>query len=576
MIRAGFIRKVASGTYTYLPLGLRTLRKISQIVREEMDASGAQEIDMPFVQPMELWDEGTGRRADYGATLGWFTDRHGRENVLTPTAEEVVTSLVAAEINSYRQLPINLYQIKTKYRDEFRPRFGVLRSREFVMKDAYSFDATLEGLQKSYDAMHAAYCRIFERCGVPYVVVQAQAGEIGGEGSEEFMIPCDAGEDTIVHTADNAYAANIEKAETDAPQVEGEPLTGEPTGELEAVATPGCKSIEEVTAYFKKKLKTKLNAKNMLKTLVMRATWTEEGAGPDWVLAVVRGDHELNEHKVLPALRVAYPALDTVVMADEAEAAAAGFCIGYVSPGVPISCLTVIDPAAAVGGFWVAGGNQPDTHVKHFNWQRELVAHVSDDCYLVADIRNAAEGDTHNGEPLLFSRGIEVGHIFQLGTKYSEALDATFLDEQGHESHCIMGCYGIGINRIFAGAIEAAHDEDGCILPAAIAPFTVEVIPLNNDKEAVRAAAQSIYDELTAVGVDVLLDDRDARPGVKFKDADLIGIPLRVVVGERGLADGHVELKRRTDADATLVDVDQAVPQTLAIVKELLAVATSN
>ena len=568
MIRAGYVRKVASGTYLYLVLGYRSLRKIMQIVREEMDRSGAQEILAPILQPVELWEQ-TGRRADYGETLSTHIDRHGRTNVLAPTAEEVVTNLAAQEIKSYKQLPVNLYQINTKMRDEFRPRFGALRSREFIMKDAYSFDATLKSLDESYDKIDAAYRRIFERCGVPFVVVQAQAGEIGGSGSEEFMVPCDAGEDTIVHTEDGTYAANLEKAEIDPPHVEGTPLAGDPTGELECVETPDCKTIEDVTTYFKKKLKTKLKPANLLKTLVLRAAWKDEATTtPEWIVAVVRGDHELNEHKLLATLREKMASLDSLALAEEADAAAAGFCIGFVGPHVAASHLTVIDPAAATGGFWVVGANQKDTHAKHFNWQRDFVAQVTDSEYLVADIRNAIEGDTHESKPLSFSKGIEVGHIFKLGTKYSEALGAMFTDEDGLEKPCIMGCYGIGINRILASAIEARYDEAGCILPPAIAPFSVEIIPLNNDKEQVRACAETLYTTLTEKGVDVLLDDRDQRPGVKFKDADLIGIPVRIVVGERGLNEGQVEVKRRTDKDATLVPVDQACETALSMLND--------
>jgi len=569
MIRAGFIRKLASGAYTYLPLGWRVLRKIMAIVREEMDAAGAQEILLPAVQPMDLWRR-TGRDVDYGQTMAHFTDRHGRENVLAPTAEEVVTFVAAQEIKSYKQLPINLYQISFKFRDEFRPRFGVLRSREFIMKDAYSFNATPESLAETYRAMYEAYQRIFDRCGVPYVIVEAETGEMGGSGSHQFTVPCDNGEDVIVYTEDGSYAASIEKAETDERPHD---LTGEPTGELENVATPGVTSVEDVIGFFKKQLKTKLKPENMLKTLVCRAAYAEDAAegeaGPEWVVAVVRGDHELNEEKLLCAVRGKHPATLGVRMADEQEAKGRGFAVGFVGPHVNVPCLMVVDPDAAQGGFWVTGGNATDTHAKHFNWRRDVRDHAGAENVLVADIRNAIDGDTHGGKPLRFKRGIEVGQVFQLGTKYTRKLDCTFLDEAGASRPCLMGCYGIGVNRIFASAIETGHDENGCILPAAIAPFEVLVVPLNNDSEPVTAEAERIYSELKAAGADVLIDDRDARPGVKFKDADLIGFPLRIVVGDRGLKDGAVEIKRRTDEEPICVPVADAVAEALRMLGDL-------
>lgn len=550
MIRAGYMRKLASGTYTYLLLGLRSLRKIMQIVREEMDAAGAQEIDMPFVQPMELWEQ-TGRRTDYGETLGWFTDRHGRENVLAPTAEEVVTNLVANEVSSYKQLPVNLYQIKMKYRDEFRPRFGALRSREFIMKDAYSFDATLEGLDATYDKMYAAYCRIFTRCGLRYVVVEAQSGEIGGSGSQEFMIPCDSGEDIIVHTEDGVYAANIEKAEVDpVANTSSASRDRKGAGAMEEVHTPNVGSIEAVCGFLK------TQPCEMIKTLIHT---TEDGV----VIALVRGDHDVNEGKLKSALGGA-----AIEMADEATIEKlTGAKVGFAGPQGLSGKLSklVIDHAVAAMASGVTGANKTDYHVKNVVPGRDFPLTGAN--VIVADIRNAVEGDTHGGERLTFSRGIEVGHVFKLGTKYSEKLGAKFLDEQGQQQPCIMGCYGIGINRILASAIEAVNDENGLILPVSIAPFEVEVIPLNNDKAEVRTAADTIYNELRAGGADVLLDDRDARPGVKFKDADLIGIPVRVVVGERGLKDGVVEIKRRTDEKASNVPLGEAI----TTVREMLA-----
>ena len=556
MIRAGYIRKVASGTYTYLVLGARSLRKIMQIVREEIDAAGAQEIIMPIVQPMELW-EATGRKDDYGETLGHFIDRHGRDNALSPTAEEVCTFHASGEIKSYKQLPINLYQINTKYRDEFRPRFGVLRSREFIMKDAYSFDADEAGLDVSYRAMYDAYCRILTRCGVPYVIVEAASGEIGGTGSHEFMIPCDAGEDTILASDKGNYAANVEKcAVGDRPAT----LDGPPTGDLEKVHTPDMKSIDDVGGFMKVK------PKHLLKTLVFRS-------GERWVIGVVRGDHELSEDKFRGMVD------GPVELADDNEAIAAGFVIGFVGPHVVVGRDDVtlyVDPDAAAEQFWAGGANEKDHHVKHFNWRRDVLDPLGDAAegvVKVADIRSALDGDPspmNDGGVLCGSKGIETGHIFKLGTKYSEKLGATFLDENGAEQVCLMGCYGIGINRILAAAIEVAHDDNGCILPATIAPFEVEIVAIGPSDE-VAAESERLYAELLAAGVDVLLDDRKVRPGVKFNDADLIGIPLRVVVGDRGLKEGQIEIKRRAGGEQDSVPPDEVVSRVRAILAEMHA-----
>ena len=556
MLRAGYIRKVASGTYTYLVLGARCLRKIIQIVREEIDAAGAQEIIMPVVQPMELW-ETTGRKDDYGETLGHFIDRHGRDNALAPTAEEVCTFHASQEIKSYKQLPINLYQINTKYRDEFRPRFGVLRSREFIMKDAYSFDADAAGLDESYQAMYDAYCRILTRCGVPFVIVDAASGEIGGTGSHEFMIPCDAGEDMILSSDKGNYAANVEKCATgDRPAT----LDGEATGELETVHTPDMKSIDDVGAFMKVK------PPHLLKTLVFRS-------GERWVIGVVRGDHELSEDKFRGV--VAGP----VELADDNEAREAGFVIGFVGPHVVVGRHDVtlyVDPDAAAAQFWAAGANDRDHHVKHFNWRRDVLDPLGDaagQVVQIADIRSAFDGDPspmNDGGVLHGSRGIETGHIFKLGTKYSEKLGATYLDENGKEQVCLMGCYGIGINRILAAAIEVGHDADGCSLPVTIAPFQVEVLAIGSADE-VAAEAERVYNGIRATGADVLLDDRKARPGVKFKDADLIGIPVQVVVGDRGLKEGVVEIKRRADGEKESVAPGEVVARVREILDEMLA-----
>lgn len=557
MIRAGFIRKLASGTYTYLPLGLRCLQKIMNIVREEMNAAGAQEIDMPFVQPMELWEQ-TGRRTDYGATLGWFTDRHGRDNALSPTAEEVVTSLVAAEVSSYKQLPLNLYQIKMKYRDEFRPRFGVLRSREFMMKDSYSFSPTTENLDEIYKSMREAYRSMFRRCGLKFVVVQAQSGEIGGSGSEEFMVPCETGEDIIVHTAGGEYAANIEKAQIDPPAAD-ESKQNSDAPPAEEVHTPNAATIDEVCEFLK------TTPQRMIKTLIYQIGGEDKGEDKKVVVALVRGDHDVNEDK----LRAAVGGGAIELAAEGVVQKISGAGVGFAGPLGLIEKVgkLIIDPSVAAMDAGITGANKTDYHVKNVVAGRDFPLEGKN--VIVADIRNAVEGDTHDGKPLQFSRGIEIGHIFKLGTKYSEKLDATFLDENGATKPCVMGCYGIGINRILASAIEASHDKHGCVLPVSIAPFEVEIIPLNNDKPPVADLADSIYAALQEAGVDVLMDDREARPGVKFKDADLLGIPLRVVVGERGLKEGNVEVKLRTDDKPTNIPVDDAVSTVLKWLDEL-------
>ena len=549
MIRAGFMRKVASGTYTYLPLGWRSLLKITEIVRREMNAAGAQEILMPVIQPIELWQQ-TGRDVDYGDTMCSFTDRHGRVNVLAPTAEEVVTSLVAGDVSSYRQLPINLYQISAKFRDEFRPRFGVLRSREFIMKDAYSFDATLEGLDESYRKMYDAYCKLFARCGLKYVIVEAESGPIGGSASHEFMVPCESGEDIIVHTADGAYAANIEKAAVD-PLPKADPVDAPP---MEQVHTPGVGTIDAVCEFLH------TEPAEMIKTLIF-------SAGEATVVALVRGDHDINDAKLSHAVGGEHIELADKATIERVSGAATGFA-GPMDMAGKADKL-IIDHGVAAMAVGVTGANKTDHHTRNVVPGRDFP--LDGDNVLVADIRNAIEGDAHGGKPLQFSRGVEIGHVFKLGTKYSQALGATFLDENGATQPAIMGCYGIGINRILAAAIELTAHKDGPVLPVTIAPFEIEVIQLNNDSERVVAAAGEIYDKLKAAGVDALLDDRDARPGVKFKDADLIGIPLRIVVGEKGLVNGNVEIKRRTDAEPTLVPVEGAVAEAAAILEELKA-----
>ena len=548
MLRAGFVRKLASGTYTYLPLGTRMLAKAMDILRREMNAAGAQEILMPIVQPMELWER-TGRRDDYGATLGWFTDRHGRHNVLTPTAEEVVTALAAGEIRSYKQLPVTLYQIGVKFRDEFRPRFGVLRSREFLMKDAYSFHADAESLDATYRLMLQTYRRIFTRCGLPYVAVEAAAGPVGGSTSHEFMVPAETGEDVLFHTADGGYAANVEKAAVDPLPEPSRPSDAPARAE---VHTPDVGSIDAVCAFLGAR------PEELIKTLVFQA--------PDRVVvALVRGDHEINTGKLAAAAGVETLELACPETIEELTGAAVGFA-GPVGLAEKAHSM-VIDHAVAAMVAGVTGANKTDYHVRNVVPGRDFP--VRGPRVAPADIRNATAGDTHGGKPLLSRRGIEVGHVFKLGAKYSEALGARFLDEAGKDRPCLMGCYGIGVNRILAAAIEAGHDEAGCILPVTIAPFELEVLAVNADSGPVMQAAERLQTQLSDRGADVLLDDRPLRAGVKFKDADLIGIPLRLVVGEKRLAEGKVELKRRTDEKPRLIDLDQAPGEAMKVLDEL-------
>ncbi|MCC6423428.1 MAG: proline--tRNA ligase [Phycisphaerales bacterium] len=557
MVRAGLIRQLTAGAYDFLPLGLRSLQKASAIVRQEMNAIGAAEVLLPALQPLELWQK-TGRDVSYGENLFKLKDRHGRMIVLGPTHEEVITELVSAYINSYKQLPLSLYQIQTKFRDEFRPRFGLLRVREFMMKDAYSFHADLDSLNRTYDDYYRAYERIFTRCGIPYVIVEAESGPIGGSASHEFMAACSAGEDLLVTSDKGNYAANVEKAETGRRE---STFGGDPTGPLEKVHTPHLPGIEDVGKFMKVK------PKNMLKTLVFRTTnagpTLESGVNPRWVVAVVRGDHDVNESKLSRAAAEHFQVRGIELVDD--EQVRAKWPIGFVGPDAAIKALDavmLVDPDAAQGGFWAAGANEIDYHVKHFNWFRECGQPLADPKkVVVADIRNAIEGDPspkNDGGTLRTSRGIEIGHVFKLGTKYSDALGAQFLDDQGNQHPLIMGCYGIGVGRILIAAVENGHDERGIIWPAAIAPFSVVITPIKYDGE-VKSAADRLYEQLNAAGIDTLLDDRDARPGFKFADADLIGIPIRINIGDRGLKEGKVELKKRTAAEAELVSIEQIV-----------------
>ena len=526
MLRAGLIRRVAGGLYTWLPMGLRVLRKVERVIREEMDRAGALEILMPAAQPAELWVE-SGRWDQFGPELLRFKDRHDRDMVIGPTHEEVVTELARRELRSYRQLPVNFYQIQTKFRDEIRPRFGVMRAREFSMKDAYSFHADQASLAAGYRAMYNAYTAIFTRLGLRFRAVHADSGAIGGSASQEFHVLADSGEDAIVFSDGDDYAANLELAEALAPPG---PRTapGEPKQE---VATPRARTIADVSKLLG------IGPARLVKTLVV------EGAGGGLVALVIRGDHELNAVKAQKVAGVARP----LRMADHARIAAVIGCepgsLGPVGLEIPV----IADRSAAAVADFVCGANRPDAHLTGVNWGRDLPEPA------VADLRNVVDGDpSPNGRGrLTVTRGIEVGHIFQLGTKYSEAMGATVQDEQGGSIAMLMGCYGIGVTRVVAAAIEQNHDDKGIAWPAPLAPFDVVLVGLNWEKSArVRETAEALYRELGAAGVEVLLDDRDARPGVKFADAELTGIPHRVVVSDRGIESGRLEYRhRRADAN---------------------------
>jgi prolyl-tRNA synthetase len=549
MLRAGLMRKVASGTYTYLPLGWRCLLKVITIIREEMNRAGAQEILMPAVQPIELWQK-TGRDVDYGETLATFTDRHGRGNVLAPTAEEVVTSIAANEINSYKQLPMNIYQISFKFRDEFRPRFGPIRSREFIMKDAYSFHADEKCLDKEYWNMYETYKRIFKRCGLEYVIVEAESGEMGGSGSHQFTVPCESGEDTIIYTEDFSYAANLEKAAVDRLAPAGTAGKSFPASEF--VHTPNIGSIEAVCAFLK------TQPKDMIKTLI-------HADGDNVIATLIRGDHDLNPEKLTQTLDGKHAELADEATIEKITGAKVGFA-GPRGLAGKVSKL-IIDHAVAAMAVGVTGANKTDYHTKNIVPGRDFP--LKGDNIIVADIRNAIEGDTHNGKKLLFKHGIEVGQVFKLGTKYSTKLGCKFLDETGKEQPCLMGCYGIGINRIVASAIETGNDKNGIIFPISIAPFEVIVTCVNQDDNEVVNTAEKIYQQLLDKDIDVLLDDRDIRGGVKFKDADLLGIPVRITVGQKSIAEGNIEIKLRSESKSEKVPIEKAADKTIELVNLL-------
>jgi prolyl-tRNA synthetase len=543
MLRAGLIRRVAAGIYSWLPFGLRTLRKVETIIREEMDRAGALEILMPAVQPAELWQE-SGRWTQYGPELLRFKDRHQRDYVVGPTHEEVVTDIARRELRSYRQLPVNFYQLQTKFRDEVRPRFGVMRGREFIMKDAYSFHLDEQSLSEGYAAMRAAYTRMFTRMGLDFRTVQADTGAIGGSVSEEFQVLAESGEDAIAVSDGDGFAANIELAAALAPRA----ARPAPAGALRQVATPGMKSIAALSAFLQ------LPPQQCLKTLLV------EGAEGGVVALVLRGDHELNALKAqkLPGVR------SPLRMADAAQVhAATGSEPGSLGPR-GLRCPVHADHAALAMANFVCGANVVDAHLVDVNWERDLPAPAA------ADLRNVVEGDpspSGSGQ-LRIVRGIEVGHIFQLGRKYSSAMNATVLDEGGQAVTMLMGCYGIGVTRIVAAAIEQHHDERGIIWPESLAPFHVVLIPLNLQKSArVRERADELYAQLGAAGIEVLYDDRDARPGVKFAEAELLGIPHRIVLGERGLEAGTCEYRHRRASD----NQDIALADILAFIRARLA-----
>ena len=534
MLRAGLIRKLASGLYTWLPLGLRVMRKVENIVREEMDNCGALEVLMPAVQPSELWQE-SGRWEQYGPELLRMKDRHGREFCFGPTHEEIITDLARKELSSYKQLPVTYYQIQTKFRDEVRPRFGVMRAREFIMKDAYSFHSNQQSLQETYDLMYQAYSNIFTRLGLEFRAVMADSGSIGGNSSHEFHVLADSGEDAIAFSSEGDYAANVERAET-LPATTPRPAA---TAEMATVDTPDQHSIEDISQFLS------VPASQCLKTLLV------EGSEEDSVVALVlRGDHELNEIKAEHLDDVASP---LTFASDEQIKKVAGCAAGSLGP-VGLNIKIIVDYAAEQCADFVCGANEDGKHLTGINWER--------DCELpeTADLRNIVEGDASpSGKGTLsIVRGIEVGHIFQLGQKYSEAMNATVLDENGKATVMTMGCYGIGVTRIVASAIEQNHDENGIIWPASLAPFDVAIAPINMQKsDDVRNAAIKLYDELTAAGLDVLLYDEKARLGGMLADLDLIGIPHRVVIGDRGLKENKVEYKKRDAEESHDIAVDE-------------------
>jgi prolyl-tRNA synthetase len=542
MLRGGYIRKLASGIYSYLPLGLAAIRKVEKIVKEEMNHAGGQELLLPMVQPSDLWQE-SGRWQKYGAELLRFTDRHERESCLGPTHEEVITDLVRKNVHSYRDLPLNLYQVQTKFRDEIRPRFGLMRGREFIMKDGYSFDATDKGAEETYAKMNTAYHRIFSRCGLKFRAVEADSGSIGGSYSHEFMVLADTGEDTIAACKNCTYAANMEKAQSAANLYEEQEIL-----DLQKIETPGKRKVAAVCAFLN------IHPNQLVKTLVYIADGTP-------VAVILRGDHEVQEVKLQNLLGV-----DDLRLADDKEVFdATGVPSGYLGPaGLQIKKVADLEVAQMTN--FAIGANEKNFHVLNANLKRDF--EVDD----IGDIRMVTEDDRCpkcNG-PLELTKGIEVGHIFKLGTTYSKALKATFLDNQGEEKPFIMGCYGIGVSRTVAAAIEQNHDKDGMIFPMPIAPFQVIILNLSTQDKEITDAAESLYQKCIDKGIEALIDDRDERPGIKFKDADLIGIPLRVNIGKNFSKDGQVEIKNRATGETLSLAANDATEKIKNLVEESL------
>ncbi|MEY4481729.1 MAG: Prolyl-tRNA synthetase [Pseudomonadota bacterium] len=551
MMRAGMIRKLGAGIYNYMPMGLKVIRKVEGIIREEMDKAGAVELLMPVVQPAELWQE-TGRWDKMGPELLRIKDRHDRDFLIQPTSEEVVTDIARNEIKSYKQLPVNFYQIQTKFRDERRPRFGIMRGREFCMKDAYSFDRDVDGMKQSYAKMFDAYQRIFTRLGLNFRAVNADNGAIGGTGSQEFHVIADTGEDAIAYCPTSDYAANIETAEA----MSLIASRGTPLQEMVSVATPGQSKCEDVAKFLK------LPLEKTVKSIVL-AVDSEEGA--KLFVLLVRGDHELNEVK---ASKVA--GLTDFRFASEAEIIDYfGTPPGYLGPVKTKRPLTVVaDRTVANMNDFVCGANQAGFHLTGVNWGRDLPEPI------VADLRNVLSGDVSpDGKGTLdICRGIEVGHVFQLGTRYSESMNAVYLDEKGQSQPMVMGCYGIGVTRLLGAAIEQCFDDRGIVWPVSIAPFQVVLCPMGYDRsDMVREASDKLYQELTAAGIEVILDDRGERPGAMFADWELIGVPYRVVIGERGLKEGQLEFQARTDTEATQVPVAEVSNKVIAAIQAKLA-----
>ncbi|KPK38102.1 MAG: prolyl-tRNA synthetase [Omnitrophica WOR_2 bacterium SM23_29] len=532
MIRAGLIRKLTAGAYSYLPLGFRVLNKIESIIREEMDAKGAQEVLLPALQPSELWKE-SGRYEDLGEDMVKFIDRHKKEMVMGPTHEEVITGLVHGEVKSYRQLPLILYQIQTKFRDEMRPRFGVIRSREFIMKDAYSFDRDAKGLEASYKKMYDAYCRIFSRCGLSYIIVEADPGVMGGDVSHEFMVLSKSGEDLLAHCKKCGYAASLDKAQC----VEKSELEEKELKSLKEVDTPDITTIDKVSKLLN------VRPDKMVKTLIYEADGNP-------IAILVRGDHDINEAKLKRVLNVSHIKLAEPEMIEVVTKAPVGFAGPCGLKGIEM----IVDSSLKGLKNFVTGANKRDKHLINVNFDRDFKAEK------FADIRYITEDDRCpkcKGD-IKIEHAIEVGHVFKLGIKYSQTLSATFLDEDGKEKPFIMGCYGIGVNRIAAALIEQSHDADGIIWHPAIAPYEVVILPLNTEHKPSVDAAEKIYNELTSAGIETILDDRNERAGVKFKDADLIGFPVQVVIGEKRLANGEVEVKDRKTKQVKVVKVTEA------------------